>query len=332
MLNRQKVVFRADGNNSIGMGHVIRCLAIAEMLNEQFDCHFAIVQPSPEIEQTILKTCPHIIMLSTASITDFIGELNGKEIVVLDGYNFTSDHQKAIKAAGCKLVSIDDLHELHFYSDVVINHALTANADEYDTEPYTKVLTGSEYVMLRGNFIAAASKTRHIQSFHTAFVCFGGADKEELCYRICERMPAFVTSIHILLGAAYVGDLNQFQVLAEKKGIFIKTLRNIDSDAVLIVMQQSDFAIVAASGVAYECAAAGLPIITGFSMDHQREFYSALCRQPNIIGVQSWQECDETTLSTALQKLIKEYQPGVKSLVDGKQKERYLHLFTELAA
>ena len=326
------VIFRADGNNSIGMGHVVRCLAVAEMLNERFDCRFAIVNPDTEIEKLILKTCKKVMPLRDADISTFTAALQGNETVVMDGYHFNSAHQQAVKTTGCKLVCIDDLHHQHFYADVVINHALTARASEYRTEPYTQVLTGSAYIMLRKTFIEAAATSRAIKTFTRAFVCFGGADKEELCYKICELMPASITQIGVLLGAAYLGDRKKFETLALNKNISIQTHCNIGPQEVLTLMQQSDFAIVAASGIAYECAAAGLPMITGFSMEHQKEFYDALCLQSNITGVQSWQACDAHRLSNALHTMLKNYRPEATGFVDGKQKERYLDLFSQLAA
>lgn len=331
-MNNKPVIFRVDGNNSIGMGHVVRCLAVAEMLTDDFDCHFAIVNPDTEIEKIILKTCKQIIPLSNQNITNFTSILTGNEIVVMDGYRFTSADQQAVKTTGCKLVCIDDLHQQHFYADVVINHAITDKAKEYSAEPGTLILTGSAYIMLRKTFVEAAAINRIIDSFSRAFVCFGGADKEELCYKVCQLLPASVTQINVLLGAAYLGDLKKFETLAQSKNISIQTHRNIEPEEVLALMMQSDFAMVAASGIAYECAAAGLPMITGFSMDHQKEFYTALCQQTNITGVQSWQACDADKLNTTLQTLIKNYQPAAKSFVDGKQKERYLNLFSQLAA
>ncbi len=40
--NKPKIYFRADGNATMGLGHVIRSLALAEMSNDIFDCHFKI--------------------------------------------------------------------------------------------------------------------------------------------------------------------------------------------------------------------------------------------------------------------------------------------------
>ena len=39
---KQRVYFRADGHAKMGLGHVIRSLALAEMLKEDFDCYFII--------------------------------------------------------------------------------------------------------------------------------------------------------------------------------------------------------------------------------------------------------------------------------------------------
>jgi spore coat polysaccharide biosynthesis predicted glycosyltransferase SpsG len=43
---KRKVIFRADGNESIGMGHFTRTLALVEILKEDFLCLFATQEPS----------------------------------------------------------------------------------------------------------------------------------------------------------------------------------------------------------------------------------------------------------------------------------------------
>ena len=58
----KKILFRADGNNEIGLGHVYRCLAIAERLNGKFECYFAIRQPSIELKNAIESYATLIIL------------------------------------------------------------------------------------------------------------------------------------------------------------------------------------------------------------------------------------------------------------------------------
>jgi UDP-2,4-diacetamido-2,4,6-trideoxy-beta-L-altropyranose hydrolase len=45
MQEKSRIVLRADGNSRIGLGRVIRSLALAQMLDEVFECVFAIQEP-----------------------------------------------------------------------------------------------------------------------------------------------------------------------------------------------------------------------------------------------------------------------------------------------
>ena len=96
---RKKVYIRADADKQIGFGHFIRCLALADMLKEHFDCFFYTQQPSDYQIEEINKICTLKSLPSDdRKFQLFLDELSGSEIVVLDNYFFTSDYQKAISA------------------------------------------------------------------------------------------------------------------------------------------------------------------------------------------------------------------------------------------
>ena len=59
----KRIYFRADGNAQIGLGHVIRSLALAEILKDEFACHFIIRKPLQTLKEEILKVCKSIIIL-----------------------------------------------------------------------------------------------------------------------------------------------------------------------------------------------------------------------------------------------------------------------------
>ena len=50
---KRKIIFRADGGKSIGMGHVVRSCALAAMLKDNFTIVFAIQQPIESVLKTI---------------------------------------------------------------------------------------------------------------------------------------------------------------------------------------------------------------------------------------------------------------------------------------
>jgi UDP-2,4-diacetamido-2,4,6-trideoxy-beta-L-altropyranose hydrolase len=119
--NKPLLKIRTDGGSDIGLGHVVRCMSLAHMLKNDFSIHFFSLEIPKSFRNEITQNEWKVTVIEKE--TDFLNELTGEEIVVLDGYQFDSDYQKEIKSRGSKLVCIDDFHDQHFYADLVINHA-----------------------------------------------------------------------------------------------------------------------------------------------------------------------------------------------------------------
>jgi len=325
----KKVFFRADGNSEIGLGHITRCLALAEMIIEKFQCSFAVQTADPTILDQISRICSAKVLKDHNEKT-FTNLLNGEEIVVLDGYHFGTDYQKTIKSKGSKLVCIDDLHSIHFVADVVINHSLKASSDQYSREPYTTIYTGSKYMLLRKEFFEASKKRRTSREFKKAFVCFGGSDQQNLSLKIGELLlkTEAISDVSILLGAAFKGELEKLNSLDPCR---VKIYHNATATQLIDIMQKSDFAVVSASAIAYECAAVGLPMITGYYVDHQVEFYKALLSQPNIVGADCLYYINLDKMNSAIRDLQNSYEPDAVNFVDANQKSRYLQIFQNLS-
>ena len=126
MKQKRKIYFRADAGPNIGYGHYIRSLALADMLKQDFDCTMFTQVPTDYQLRECETVCPIVALPDDESkFQKFLEYLKGDEIVVLDNYFYTTDYQRAIKAKGCKLVCIDDIHDKHYVADVVINHGCT---------------------------------------------------------------------------------------------------------------------------------------------------------------------------------------------------------------
>lgn len=176
----QKIYFRADASATIGYGHFIRTLALADMLKDDFDCTFFTCHPTSYQVSEMEKVCPFIPLQEETHSADFLSHLQGDEIVVLDNYFFTTDYQLAIKQKGCRLVCIDDMHDKHYVADVVINHGQT-NPALLDVESYTRLCLGFDWALLRKPFLEAA-KRKSISSdrIEKVAVCFGGSDIHDI--------------------------------------------------------------------------------------------------------------------------------------------------------
>ena len=98
---KKNVLIRVDGNSTIGLGHVYRGIALADMLKEEFSVLF-LTKPSTTVSPIIdaKYNCTFLPKkLEFIEEPDWINENYSKDsIIVLDGYMFDEDYQQKIKS------------------------------------------------------------------------------------------------------------------------------------------------------------------------------------------------------------------------------------------
>ena len=267
MGKKSKIYFRADAGPEIGYGHYIRSLALADMLKQDFDCTMFTQMPTDYQLREIQSVCPIVPLSNTeAKFDEFLDKLHGDEIVVLDNYFFTTGYQRAIKAKGCKLVSIDDMHDKHFVADAIINSAPNINETNYEVEPYTQLYLGLDYIMLRKEFRAVTHIGENRERGKEVFVCFGGSDEHDFTQRTC-RILLENTDYHI---HAVIGGGNQHvQSLKAMNKERVSIYLNLQAQDMVRLMQQSYFAVVPLSTTFLETCCTRTPIISGYDVDNQ---------------------------------------------------------------
>lgn len=160
----KQLIIRADANSRIGVGHVMRCLALAQAWQDKGEkAVFLSHCKSPVLKKRILDEGFDFISLDKPYPEPFdidytlntLHKLSNQDAwLVVDGYHFDSSYQKSIKEAGHKLLWIDDYgHAAHYYADIVLNQNISADERFYiRREPYTRLLLGTRYVLLRHEF------------------------------------------------------------------------------------------------------------------------------------------------------------------------------------
>ena len=180
MLNYDLAI-RADGNSSIGTGHIHRTLALASYLKCHFNITFYACNSDTLVEELITKNDFSFIKLNAEN--EFLKQINKTTIVVLDGYDFNTSYQQVIKYNTNKLVVIDDLNQGVQIADVVLNHGYTTSPNDYKLSENTALYTGLPYVILKQEFLNQSSHSPKKNS-KKVLVCIGGTDPNNYSEKI----------------------------------------------------------------------------------------------------------------------------------------------------
>jgi UDP-2,4-diacetamido-2,4,6-trideoxy-beta-L-altropyranose hydrolase len=332
---RGRVFFRADGGSKMGLGHVIRSIALMQMLRDDFDCSFLIRDPSESLIKQIKDAGGRPVALP--STVDHLAEavriteawFSPGDIVVVDGYHFDAHYQNVIKVKGCKLVAIDDIHENCFLADVVINHGGGLAEEAYRCSPETRLCLGPEFALLRPEFLKNIESKEIIRDKEGVFVCMGGADPLNLSLYIAERLLSFehIKTVNLVIGGAnlFYGELRE---LAEKESR-VNLWRDVDAGKIVSLMRGSEFAVVPASSVSYEVASTGTPMFVGHYVDNQVDLYEFLLGNGLAFGLGNFYDDKLWEKLTGFDGAV-DLVSAQKRFFDGDSDKRLRNLFLNL--
>lgn len=331
---KKKILFRADGNTTTGLGHLYRLFAIAEMVSEEYD-YIYLTDSSTTIEvipkhYSVKLIDPNVDLFDEPQWIS--NQFSPEEyIIIADGYHFKSDYQKALKEHGFALIYIDDLEAYHMYADVVVNHSSSAKKTDFIAEEYTRFALGTDYSLLRPKFLKAAKLSRKIKQIDKAFVCFGGADKYDFSLKTAKVLLDIdqIKKVNIVLGAAYKN--NEILELEKRFSSRLKIYRNLSENDLLELMLTCNFAVAPTSTILYELSCVKMPIVSGYFVDNQISVYNWFKEQNCFFGVDDFTNFNFEELKGIFEKLknkeVQEEQMiNQAKCIDGNQRERFLKL------
>jgi len=282
----KKILFRADGNEEIGYGHVIRSLALADMLKENFECIFVTRFLNDFLENEINKVCNSYILLSNNGnnhLTEFKNMLKGDEIVVLDNYFFTSDYQIEIRSKNVILACIDDLGDKHFVSDLIINHIDISPYNVYSMESYTKLIIGIENALLRKEFLKV--KQSSLDKENSVLLAFGGVDFKNLTYKY---LTVLVNSkLNVTIDVIINKKNEKFKEILEESGnnSNVNVYYDLSANEVRSLMLRTKTAILPSSTMCIEALSSGINVISGYCVNNQKYAYLYFMNNGFITGI-----------------------------------------------
>lgn len=297
-----QVVLRADASLQIGIGHVMRCLTLAdEMRARGADCHF-ICRAQPGNLVTLLQARGFAVTELPEGAMDFrpaMGEGGAptahaqwlgcdwqtdakqtQEVVeairpdwlVVDHYALDARWESFLRSCARRLMVIDDLADREHDCDLLLDQNLYTNtATRYLglVPAACEMLLGPAYVLLRPEFTGASPRARQRDGcIRRILVFFGGSDPTNQTKNVLVALG--MLNLREIAVDVVIGSSNPHRLQLQD---LIRSLPNValhcqvSNMAELIV--RADLGIGAGGVAMWERCYLGLPTITVVFADNQ---------------------------------------------------------------
>jgi len=286
------LLIRADASVSIGTGHIMRMIALGQAWQAQGgEVHFLCADITPALEERLAGEGFHLSRIHATLgseedlsetvhlISETLQADRQNARVVLDGYHFGSDYQLGIKAAGFKLLVVDDYGHADFYhADWVLNQNISALEELYaKRSPDTKLLLGPKFAMLRKEFLPYKGWQREIAPVaKKILVTLGGSDPDNVTFKVIQALIDLDLHVKVVIGGSnpHLREIENFIQSQNDSTALIEVMVNATNMPEL--MAWADMAVAAAGSTSWELAFMGLPSIFVILAENQVEIASQL--------------------------------------------------------
>lgn len=321
-MSKPIIVFRVNAGKKIGLGHLVRCTALASILKKDFDTTLILRSDLelPAITKEFKKT-EYINSFSVEQELELL--LNIQDcILVLDGYAFDFAYQYKLKSKAHQLVCVDDIHSYSFLASVIINHGGGVQPSHYSTVPWTQFYLGPQYALLREPFLHQTKN--HKTENKNLFICFGGADPDNYTLQI---LTEALNSKNFSTFKVVVGNGYQHleSLIAFSRQInSIKIHKDVSAESMASLMADCSFAVCSPSSVAYEYLSVGSTLFLVKTADNQSDLCSYLISSRLAFDWKDEARIDDTQIAETLKLKI--------SVFNGKQAAQLRNIFLSFAA
>jgi UDP-2,4-diacetamido-2,4,6-trideoxy-beta-L-altropyranose hydrolase len=267
-----KLLFRTDASVRIGTGHVMRCVALAQAVQDAGGgAVFAMAETTPAIESRLAAESCKVLRIACAAgtaddaqQTRRFMEQQHADWIVVDGYQFDADYQDELRKAGCKLLFLDDYgHASRYSAQLVLNQNAGASEKLYANRMLdTRLLLGPHYALLRREFSRWRDWKREVSPIcRRLLVMMGGSDPDNLTTRVVEGL--ILARIENLEATVVVGGSNPHFVMLQTLAANSRLKISVRNDATNIaeLMAEADIAVSAAGSTCWELCLLGLPAL-----------------------------------------------------------------------
>ena len=247
------ILFRVDGGDEIGMGHIYRCLTLAQELEDVIDCDITFLSDRQR-QAGIEKIKSHgfdVVPGNMSKSMDLIRNIN-PDIIFLDVLDTDNQYVQQLHELSAAIINLEDLGDGMEHADYVVN-ALYEDESHKENQFF-----GADYLVLEDRFIEQSVNVR--REVQNILLTFGGSDPSNLSTRVAKELASnnLGYQFRLVLGPDFEFE-EELQQLPEQTLSEIDIYRDVP--AMADIMKWADIAICSGGRTVYELAALGVPAI-----------------------------------------------------------------------
>lgn len=250
--SRRRIMIRADGAPTLGMGHAYRALALAHELGDQ---HLMIAvrrDGDHRLGAEFLQRHPYPVTLLDGEEPFFdLLQRFEPDLTIVDLLDTSEAYARRVRQHTGRLVHLEDLGPGARLADVVINDLYT------DLYPQANHWYGVSNAILAPHFETVRPRQLTPDDVEHVLVTFGGTDPANLTHKALAALAQidFAGRVTVVLGPGYAHG----EVDIAAYGLEGELLRSVPNMA--IVMRDADLALTSAGRTVTELMCLGVPSI-----------------------------------------------------------------------
>ncbi|MBA2112920.1 UDP-2,4-diacetamido-2,4,6-trideoxy-beta-L-altropyranose hydrolase [Bremerella alba] len=334
------LLIRADASVTIGTGHIMRCLALAQAWRNRigpvkFLCACIPDNLLKRLNDEAFEVVTSDTVPGSDDDLDRLLEIQDQEAatyLMVDGYQFDDNFQTHLSTSTARTLFLDDYgHCKRYDADWILNQNLGADSSFYDNRSErTKLLLGSSYALLRQEFLRLGGQSFYLNSpIENVLITLGGSDPQNLTLSVLTALTCLKCrplKVRVVLGAGNPHS-EEFSNIVDSIHE-IEVLTNVYDMASL--MRWADIAICSGGSTNWEFAYFGTPRVVLIQADNQVAATQELEKAGCVQLIDARKSLDLDRLMTQFyslansSSLIHKMSNANKLLVDGQGVNRIL--------
>ena len=323
------IVIRADINHNIGIGHIKRCITLADSIVKH-DCSVCFIVGASGKKYIKYLTNYNVMWLDNdielneqmdaeRTIDLLQKQRIMKSWIVVDNYKLNYKWERCIGNAGYYVAVIDDYRTRKHCADILISdndHPFDPALNQIDKS--SKVLAGKKYALIGPEYYYADNCSIGNLHLNHLLITYGGSDPTNETVKILNALRIFrdankklfnIQRIDVVVGPAN-RDIDDIIESAH----YLDCVVHNAPESLHQLMKDSDLVFTSGGNSLIEALALRKPCVVTSTSDNQQTIISQLVEENAIYLLGSYFELNKNNIAQKLPNILNRYRDMVQNI------------------